>query len=727
MNAAHSLHEARRLQALWDYEVLDTPAEEDLDRLARLGARIFRTPIALVSLVDDKRQFFKARVGLDVAETSRELSFCRHALAHDDILVVPDAWKDPRFADNPLVTGEPHIRFYAGAPLRTPDGERLGTFCIIDREPREFSDEQLHILTELAALTMDRLELRRLHTAGGLSQTRLRNIAMTSPDGILCTDAQGRITFANSALTRMFGYRQDQLLGQGFELLVPQENRERYQRALLRVAAGGEPTMVGKTVEQSGRRANGEVFPLELSLSIWQEQGEAAFGAILRDLTQRRELEQRLFRLAHLDPLTELANREAFGQHLDHLLQYESKLALTLIDLDNFKDVNDDHGHHAGDAVLKKVAQRLREIFPAPAMVARLGGDEFAVLTPQPLSQQELHVTAQQAIHAITLPIEVGPLQLQVGASIGIALHPCHGSTRELLMANADLALYKAKKEGRNTLRFFVAELREALLQRRKLEAELQNAHRQAEFELYYQPQVDLQTMRVVGAEALLRWRHPKRGLLLPADFLDVLEASPLALPVGNWILRTACRQALLWRAQQPDFRISVNLFGAQVQDGRLARAVEDILAETGLPPGGLELEITENTLIQQSADFLESLEHIQTLGVGISLDDYGTGYASLSLLKRLPVTRLKIDKSFVHDIVCDKEDAAVVRAILYLGRNFGLKVVAEGVETPAHETFLRRKGCDFAQGYLYGRPQPASQFETRYVNAQVEGVCAPS
>ncbi|MEI2415617.1 EAL domain-containing protein [Orrella sp. JC864] len=719
MDHAHRRNEERRLQALLSYEVLDTPPEEDLDRLARLGARIFRAPIALISLLDEHRQFFKARVGMATAQTRRDISFCRHAIESDEVMVVPDASRDPRFAGNPLVTGQPHIRFYAGAPLRTPEGERIGTFCVIDDQPREFSACDSEILRELSALSMDRLALRRLQSEASRGPERLQRLAASSPDGMLCTDAQGRITFANAALCRIFGYDGQALLGSGFEMLIPEEGRERYRRALLRVAAGGTPTMVGRTVEQVGQRADGTVFPLELSLSMWRENGQAHFGGIIRDLSQRRALEQRLFRLAHLDPLTELANREAFGQRLDHLLAHEAQLALLLVDLDNFKEVNDDHGHHTGDLVLRQVGHRLREIFPAPAMVARLGGDEFAVLLPQPPSRQRLSERAQQAIQAIALPIEVGPLRLKVGASIGAALHPWHGSTSELLMGNADLALYKAKKEGRNILRFFVSELRDALLQRRKLEAELNQAYEQGQFELYYQPQVSLRSREVVSCEALLRWRHPVRGLQTPAQFLDVLEASPLALPVGIWILRTACSQAARWRAMRPDFRISVNLFGAQVQDGRLSRLVQDVLAETGLDPQGLELEITENTLIHQSSEFLGALERIQATGVGIALDDYGTGYASLSLLKRLPVTRLKIDRSFVHDATHNKEDAAVVRAILYLGRNFGLNVVAEGVETLSHEAFLRRRGCDHAQGYLYGRPQSAAQFEQRYLGSR--------
>lgn len=712
--------EVQRLETLRAYAVLDTPAEEDLDRLARLAARIFRVPIALVSLVDEDRQFFKARVGLTESETPRDASFCQYALGSDEVLVVPDASAHPRFADSPLVTGPPNIRFYAGAPLRTPGGQRLGTFCVIDHVAREFTDNDCAVLKELAILAMDRLELRRLEDAGEGSQARFRNVARTSPDGILCIDAQGIIQYANRAAGRIFGWRPEDLSGRSFDMLIPMESRERYRRALLRVASGGQPTMVGKTVEQAGQRSDGEVFQLELSLSLWQENGQTAFGAIIRDLTQRRALEQRLFRLAHLDPLTELANREAFRERLNHLLQHEDRLTIILLDLDNFKDVNDDHGHHAGDAVLKKVAQRLRDTFAPSTLVARLGGDEFAVLVPGHLSRQALTEAAREAIQAIALPIEIGPLRAQVGASAGIALFPWHGTTSELLMANADLALYQAKKEGRNTLRFFVSALREALLQRRKMEADLHIAHQQSQFALYYQPQVDLHTRQVIGAEALLRWHHPVLGLQVPQDFLSVLEASQLASPVGAWILRTACAQAAAWRAHRPNFRMSVNLFGAQIHEGRLAKSVQEILASTGLPPEGLELEITENTIIQQSSDWLDDLRQIRHLGVGIALDDYGTGYASLSLLKRLPISKLKIDRSFVRDVVSDKEDAAVVRAILYLGRNFCMDVIAEGVETAAHEEFLRRKGCRYAQGYLYGSPRNALEFESEFLMRDV-------
>ena len=365
--------------------------------------------------------------------------------------------------------------------------------------------------------------------------------------------------------------------------------------------------------------------------------------------------------------------------------------------MDGFKEVNDTLGHSAGDAVLKEVARRLKATCDSALIVARLGGDEFAALLPGD-NERAAREMARRLVAAIDRPYEFAGQQISIGVSIGIALAPRHGTAPEELIGAADLALYRAKAAGRGRAELFMPAFREVAVARRAFEQELRLAFERHEFELFYQPQVSTATGELAGAEALIRWNHPERGLLTPASFIDVLSEKPLAPAVGAWVLRTACRQAAEWRKLVPNFRIGVNLFQAQFRSGHLLAAVRDALAESGLPPEGLELEIVENVLLRNDKTTLKLLQHMRAMGVGLAFDDYGTGYASLSLLKRYPVTRLKIDRSFIRDVTSDPEDAAVVKAIIYLGASFGLEVTAEGVETPAQWAFLKENDCGEAQ-----------------------------
>jgi len=710
--------EAQRLQALASYHVLDTPAEEDYDRLVRLAARIFDVPIALMFLLGQGRLFFKARVGTAMVEPACDAAFCRGVAAGGDVRVVTDVLADAAPDASALAVVEPAMRFYAGAPLIDGDGHVLGALCIIDRRPHAcFSEADRQTLRDLAALAMERLELRRLEVARQSGAERFRKIAETSPDAIVCMDALGRITFWNEAAEDIFGYGAGRALGEDFGFLLPPSMRRRCRAGLARIAARAPRAPRGHVLpahrtDLQGRRAGGELFPLEISLSVWHEDGAPAFGVIARDAGKRRRSEQRLFRLAHLDSLTELPNRETFRADLDRMVAAGRPLSLLLFDLDGLRELRGRYGHAAGGAVLREVARRLSAAFEQ-ATVARLGGDEFVVLLPDVVDANAITALGRAAMDDIGRPIAIdGGRMAAVAARLGVALYPMHGETAAEVLGSADLALYEAKRSGRNVHRFFVPDLRNAVLERKKLEAELRVACREGQLELFYQPQVELPGRRVVGAEALLRWHHPVRGLLGAKDFIKVLEASETAAEVGRWILESACRQAVRWRqAGVPQFRVAVNLFGAHLLSPALVDMVESALRDSGLSYDGLELEITENTLLHEDERLVASLRRLRDLGVGLAFDDYGTGYASLSLLKRLPITRLKIDRSFISNVASDPEDAAVVRAILYLGRSFHLAVLAEGVETPAQEAFLCAHGCAGAQGYLYGRAVPAAEF----------------
>lgn len=710
--------EEARLRALAEYHLIDSPPESDFDRLASLAAKLFQVPIVLVSLLERDRQFFKAHIGLDVCETSREVSFCAHAIAQEDILVILDAAQDLRFSSNPLVLGPPFIRFYAGKPLVAPNGQKIGTVCLIDSKPRaSFTKEDQHNLADLADLVMDRMEIRRLDYARSASQARFENIAATSPDAIICSNSLGEVTFWNSSAERLFGYRAEEILGQSTEIIVPDSWRRIYDAELDHLRRGERLQLADQTVELSGLRKDGSEFPAEFSLSTWEEGGSTSVGAIVRDVTERRQNEERLFRLASLDALTDLPNRAAWRDCLNETLRAERPATVLLLDLDGFKDVNDTLGHSAGDSVLRDVSERLRHVCASADMVARLGGDEFVVLLSGNSESEARHI-AGALISAIAEPYEFAGHRCHVGGSVGIAMGPQHGARPEELLGAADLALYRAKASGKGRFEFFEPSLRLVAVARREFERELKLAFENGEFELFYQPQMSARERRLTGAEALMRWNHPQRGLLSPASFMEVLSQKPSAAAVGEWVLRTAVAQAARWRSKIPGFRMGVNLFEAQFKSGRLLSSVVESLTAFDLPPEALELEIVENVLLRNDTSTLQLLNDVRAMGVGLAFDDYGTGFASLSFLKRYPVNRLKIDRSFVRNVNTDPGDAAVVTAILFLGRSFGMDVIAEGVETQAQLDYLKYHGCSEVQGYLFGKPVPASQFEQKFILA---------
>lgn len=717
-------NEAHRLAAVAAYGLMDTPPEQDFDRLAALAARVFDVPTVLISVVSDERQFFKSRIGFEQCETSREVSFCAHAIAQDDILIVPDTTKDPRFSSNPLVLGPPFIRFYAGYPLTVSGGLKIGTLCLIDTKPREgFSSNEQADLADIAALVVDQIELRHLKRAEGGDRSRFEHIAATSPDAIICSDAHGAISFWNHAAEALFGYSSREIGDKKTYELVPSSWRPAFEEALEKIGHGDLDVIPDQAIELSGLRKNGEEFAAEFSFSTWRDGDVVSIGAIVRDITERRQSQDRLYRLASLDTLTELPNRGAWRQKLEETMSAGRPCTVMLLDLDGFKEVNDVFGHSAGDIVLRTVARRLEEVCEDALLVGRLGGDEFVALLAGNDERTAMTI-AGRLTDAICRPIPLTADRCNVGVSIGIALSPAHGSTPHDLLSSADLALYRSKAIGKGKQTLFEPYMRDVAVARRSFEQELRHAFEQGEFELYYQPQVGLFDGKVRGAEALLRWNHPTRGLLSPASFIDVLSHKPSAPAVGEWILEAACRQAVIWRQAIPDFRIGVNLFESHFKSGHFLESVTRALGATGLPPQGLELELVENILLSNDTTTLKLLQALRALGVGLAFDDYGTGFASLSLLKRYPVTRIKIDRSFIADMTVDEEDAAIVRALMYLGRSFGMQIIAEGVEQEAQVSFLQEKmfvdaaqkdGLE-AQGYLFSRPVSAQLFDQNFV-----------
>lgn len=536
---------------------------------------------------------------------------------------------------------------------------------------------------------------------------------------LVVIDASRNISFVNKSAERMFGYDKAELVGKTLDLIIPARLRGAHNAGIARVAAGTPSKLSGKTVEVSALRRDGSEFPIELSLSVWQGPNGVSMGGIIRDISERRQRDMRLYRLAHQDTLTGLPNRLQFDVQLEDALERGEATGLLLVDLDGFKKVNDTLGHATGDTLLQALAVRLPAALDANAMVARLGSDEFAVLLRGIDKPAAVAAAANSLLHSFEQPFEIGDHLLKLGVSIGGAVAPRDGGDSEELMASADLALYRARQQG-GSYRIFEPGMRNAVAVRRALQDELLRAIKAKEFVLHYQPQVCLESGRVLGAEALLRWKHPSRGLLAPADFLAVLETHSGALTVGNWILDEACRQSAAWRAQGfAPITMAVNLFAAQVNAGTLAETVTLTLSRHGLPANALELEVTETIALDYEERTLAPFRKLAKAGVGLAFDDFGTGHAALSTIKRFPLTVLKVDRSFVRDMLRDPQDAAIVRAVLGMASDMGLSVVAEGIETRAQEAALYAMGCRIGQGYLYSKALPAADFENLLKRAE--------
>jgi diguanylate cyclase (GGDEF)-like protein/PAS domain S-box-containing protein len=714
------LNDEARIRALDALELVGSLPEREFERIVQMASRIFDVPIVLVSLVHRDHQFFKARVGLDVSETSREVSFCTHAIMGEGVFVVADAHEDERFRSNALVTSAPHIRFYAGYPLLTSDGYALGSLCLIDHKPRhDFSVRDEQVLKDLAALVCEYIDLRRFEREGNEVRSRFRHIAATSPDGIICADSRSLITSWNAAAETLFGYSAQEAIGQPLDLIIPAPMRGYHAAGFTRVVSGGPARIIGSPVNLNALRRDGSQFPVELSLSQWQEGGERCFGAIIRDITVRAEVEKQLKYAADHDYLTGLANRSRLKHCIQEALAAQQTATLLLIDLDGFKDVNDTLGHSAGDFVLQVVAARLRQAVPSECMVSRLGGDEFVVFVTGTTDPVKARALGRELIGVIEEQIEFEEQPIFIGASVGVAVSNGAGDTEEQLLGNADLALYQAKSDGRHLVNVFTPELRQTASRKGVISSSMRQAWERQEFELYYQPQVNLADGSLCGAEALIRWNHPTQGVTGPAVFLSVLEAGLLAVPVGEWILRTACQQAAQWRSMglRP-FRIGVNLFAAQFRARDFAGMVETALADFNLPATALELEITENTILRNEQRIMQPLHHLRSLGVGIAFDDFGTGFASLSLLKDYPVSRLKIDRSFVSGADRSPRDDVIIEAVTRLAAGFQLEVVAEGIETAEQAALMHCYACGEGQGYFYGRPMTAGDFTRRYIES---------
>ena len=827
--------ETDRLAALRALEVLDSPQEAEFDLITKLAAELFNVPVALLSLVDANRQWFKSRHGLDVCETGRGVAFCSHAIEQEGVFEIPDATADPRFSGNMLVVSDPNIRYYAGAPLTLRSGYRIGTLCLIDFKPRvPLAPDQRASLARLAELAAVQLELRRLRAVGAMSNALMK----ATPDAIVSADASGFITQWNDGAERMFGYSAAEAIDSPLELIVPPEFRPAHAAGFARFISGATAKLVGQaTVEVPAMRRNGERFPIELSLAAWRNtDGKiGGVGAIIRDIGDKKALEaekeqskrfldtvlehlpamlfvkdavsreyllwnktgeettglaredvlgrtdaqlfpgvgedfmkrdektlrlmlpqsfesrftrpdgqdrvlrtrriavpdekggpryllgisedvtewraaqDRLLFLAGHDPLTHLKNRVSFEERLAARLA-DGELAVLGIDLDRFKAVNDSHGHHVGDRLLQAVARLLEQLTAADAngLVARLSGDEFAVLLAGPGALVRATRFSEGLLAGLNKALDLDELHLRTSASIGIAVAPEHGEGAAELMANADLALYRAKKDGRGRYCYFDVGMDQAARERRRIEAKLRDAIACDAIRLHFQPLASLESGRVVAFEALARWRDPELGDIRPDIFVPIAEECGLIGRLGSKVLRMAIAEASRWA---PPLGVSVNLSPIQVESPDFCDEVAALLAEHDLPASRLELEVTEGVMIRDADAALATLRRLKALGVSIAMDDFGTGYSSLSYFRLFPFDKVKIDQSFVREMGNSAEALAIVQAVIGLARGLGLPVVAEGVENDEQFNMLLAEGCTQVQGYLLGRPAPIESF----------------
>ncbi len=533
-------------------------------------------------------------------------------------------------------------------------------------------------------------------------------------EGIFITDTHGTILAANASASRITGYSNKELIGQNPRMLKSDYQDDGFYNALWQSIHTNNQWKG----EIWNKQKNGQIYAELLSISpIKNDRGIVQnYIGIFIDISKQKEAEKRLIYQANHDKLTGLPNRDLFLDRLNMAVlqakRFQKKIAVLFIDLDHFKYINDTFGHAQGDRVLKKIATRLKTCIRENDTLARMGGDEFTVIVQDFDAHHEVEFIANRILSSLDKPIFSGPQEVYISSSIGISFFPDDGLSADVLMKRADTAMYSAKKNGRKQHHFFHSGMEGYSRHRLEMERLLRQALENKEFLPHYQPQFDLSSGQVIGAEALLRWQRPKSGLIPPDQFIPLAEENGMILPIGEWVLNEVCKQAHSWQESGwHSFRIAANLSARQFSQPGLSTLIQNILTDTNLDPKFLELELTETVAMQHVEATLQTLKTLKSTGITLSIDDFGTGYSSLSYLKQFPIDKLKIDRSFIADIAHDPNDAAIVVATISLANCLGLKVIAEGVETEEQLSFLKMHGCHEVQGFLLGRPVPAEQF----------------
>ena len=638
------------------------------------------------------------------------LGSCGHAASTGELTIVANIKTHPYWVPFSELAQRAGVEACWSQPIFGSHDEVVGTFAIYYPHPWEPDSTHLELIRAAAQLTGLALERQQ---SEAMLQKMYRAVEQ-SPSMVLITDARGAIEYVNEEFVEVTGYSAAEVMGLNPRILSSGDSDQHLYDQMWQTISTGK--------DWHGELLNctkaGVTYWSSLSISpITNEVGEIThYVSISEDISKQKETQAQIERLAFYDPLTKLGNRRLFREQLNLELRKVQRqgrfLGMLYLDLDNFKQINDGLGHDVGDLLLQQVGSRLKETLRESDIIARLGGDEFVVLIPE-ARKAGLARVANKLIERLVEPYQLQGQSVIVTASVGITVAPDDGRDAAQLMKNADLAMYRAKHKGRNNFQFFTAEMNDEVMRRIKFEKELREGLDKGQFQLHYQPQWALdEPLRLVGVEALVRWQHPVRGWVSPADFVPLAEELGLIVPLGAWVIREACRS--IAAVQQPDrpLLVAVNLSLRQFRDPELLNHIQAALADSGLPAHCLELEITESMVMDDEERVLRLLQSMRELGVKLAIDDFGSGYSSLSYLKKLPVHQLKVDASFVRDIPHDRNDMEITAAVIAMSHKLGLKVVAEGIETEAQLEFLRHHQCDTGQGYLLARPVPLSELK---------------
>ncbi|MGE0081537.1 MAG: EAL domain-containing protein [Thiohalomonadaceae bacterium] len=652
---------------------------------------------------------YLAQARISWADTHRGRGPVGTAIRTGDVVIARDTETDPLFAPWRAQARARGYRSVIALPIR-PEGRVIGSLNIYSGERDAFDAEELRLLRELAddlVFGLQTLHARRARSQAEALLKLSNRVIESTRNGVMICDARTPdlpLIYVNPAFEDITGYRADDVLGRNPAFMFGSDNEQSALnniRSALRFGREGSATL-------RNYRKDGRLFWNELYLvPVRDEAGELThFAAIINDVTQRRLYEEQLEYQANHDALTGLPSRALMQDRLGQLIAAGARtgesVAVLFLDLDNFKFVNDSLGHRSGDELLKQVALRLKSCIRESDTLSRYGGDEFVMLLPGLGTRAELEPVAAHILGAVAQPIEVQDRMLQTTISIGAAVFPGDGMDGETLLKNADAAMYRAKDMGRNNIQFYTSELNVRAMERVTLESELRAAIGNGELLLHYQPQVDLYTGAIIGMEALVRWQHPQLGLVSPMRFIPLAEETGLIVPLGEWVLRTACAQAAAWQRAGMEVLVAVNVSTRQLAQPDLHERVAAILADTGLEADNLELELTESVIMTDPDAMLHKLMRLKDLGAQLAIDDFGTGYSSLSYLSSFPFDKLKIDKSFIRDVTVSPHDAEIALAIIDLAHSLKLRVIAEGVETEGQLSYLLRHGCDQIQGYHF-------------------------